>query len=75
MSAFGRYVPSCRFNCDQVPFNLDGNPDRAYMPPGAEQAGLPAPPSADKRTGTLQLCIHPDRDRPQMNEAQHVLPW
>jgi hypothetical protein len=31
LSAFGRYIPCRRFNVDQVPFNLDGNPLRSYI--------------------------------------------
>ena len=47
LAAWGRYPPHMRYNCDQVPFNLDNWGRKTYI--RARQLGM---------LGTLQVCLH-----------------
>ena len=50
---YGHYPLSCRFNADQVPFNLDNSANKTFEAPGMV-AAVAAPTGSDKRFGTLQ---------------------
>ena len=56
---YGRYQLNQRLNVDQVPFNLDNCARRCYVDKSTEQAQVSSLPGADKRFGTLQICVHP----------------
>ena len=50
----GNYALEDRYNMDQVPFNLDNNPRRAFFNAKDEKCQISGPPGSDKRFGTLQ---------------------
>ena len=56
---WGLFKPHCRVNVDQVPFNLDNNPQCGYFAHDDEKKQISGPPGADKRFGTLQVAFHP----------------
>ena len=55
---WGEYPLETRLNVDQVPFCLDQSKGRAYFPVDDKACAIPGQTGADKRFGTLQLCIH-----------------
>ena len=65
-SDFGAYKLLQRIDVDQVPFNLDGESKRSFVP--AEKADsivIGGQPGQEKRFGTLQIYWHADPDTPQ----------
>ena len=55
---WGRYPPHMRYNCDQVPFNLDNSGRNTYIKAQNDVAVISGPPGSEKRFGTLQVCLH-----------------
>ena len=55
---WGRYPPKMRYNCDQVPFNLDNSGRRTYIKAQSDVAVITGQPGSEKRFGTLQVCLH-----------------
>ena len=55
---WGRYLPHMRYNCDQVPFNLDNSGRKTYVKAQTDVAVLFGQPGSEKRFGTLQVCLH-----------------
>ena len=51
---YGHYPLPCRFNADQVPFNLDNAASKTFEAPGMV-AAVAAPAGSDKRFGMLQV--------------------
>ncbi len=59
-SDLGYYQPCQRLNSDQVHFNLDNQPRKAYVPyETKDMVQISGPQDGNKRFGTLQLCLHP----------------
>ena len=56
--AWGRYPPHMRYNCDQVPFNLDNSGRKTYIKAQSDVAVISGQPGSEKRFGTLQVCLH-----------------
>ena len=57
-AAWGRYPPHMRYNCDQVPFNLDNSGRKTYIKARTDVAVISGQPGSEKRFGTLQVCLH-----------------
>ena len=57
-AAWGRYPPHMRYNCDQVPFNLDNSGRKTYIKAQSDVAVISGQPGSEKRFGTLQVCLH-----------------
>ena len=56
--AWGRYPPQMRYNCDQVPFNLNNSGRKTYIKAQSDVAVISGQPGSEKRFGTLQVCLH-----------------
>jgi len=57
-AAWGRCPPHMRYNCDQVPFNLDNSGRKTYIKAQSDVAVISGQPGSEKRFGTLQVCLH-----------------
>ncbi len=55
---FGRYPLDCRYNVDQVPFNLDNSCRRTFVQARSDTAVISGQPGGEKRFGTVQICVH-----------------
>ena len=62
---WGRYPPKMRYNCDQVPFNLDNSGRRTYIKAQSDVAVITGQPGSENRFGTLQVCLHAGRSSAQ----------
>ena len=64
--AWGRYPPHMRYNCDQVPFNLDNSGRKTYIKAQSDVAVISGQPGSEKRFGTLKCAC--------MQESHRSLP-
>ena len=55
---WGEYPLETRLNVDQVPFCLDQSKGKGYFPVDDKACAIPGQTGADKRFGTIQLCLH-----------------
>ena len=55
---WGRWLPECRYNVDQVPFTLADGDKRTYNDVGEKRVWISGSKKGDdKREATLQLCV------------------
>ena len=58
---FGEYAMNERYNADSVPFSLDGQSKRAFVPQDEEVVQISELANAEKRFGTFHVFCHGGR--------------
>ena len=63
---YGLFQPHQRLNVDQIPFELDNQARRSYVPhQESSMVQISGPSDGSKRFGTLQMTVHPGFPIPQ----------